>query len=200
MLGRFGPSFIAIVIRMIGFVCLFSSIAAHADTEAVRRDTEEAHLKFFEHVFNNRTRDPAELKRLKKEIVAPAQKRLNDSVQADAARESPTRPIGPLISNITDPSKIKAKKDRRQKLIKQLLAERDAIKSGKPMPDDPEAANKAAAKAGGGAPPDTGPARPETVLDGSGIKREIEFGGPSPNVANPAPPPAAGKNLPSFRK
>jgi hypothetical protein len=174
-------SVVILLVLVLSSSLLKSGLARASDVDVARSAQDEANARFFEEILKLPDPSVTDLKRLKSEIVSPAVKNVNDALEKE--READFKmPDAKTMFRASTAAEAKKKAARRSRIMKQInaaLAVKQALSTG---------AGTTGAPASGGEQ-DSGPARPETVLDGSGIKRELEFGGkPKVAPAKPAKP------------
>lgn len=146
------------------------ALADELSTARAARD--EANAKYFQELIKIPSPTVEDEKRLHSEHVAPAVGAVNTAVNKEREAANPKVTDPKTMFRKSTPSEASKKKERRAKMLKEINA---VIEAKKKLPKGGETLTTS--KPGKGIEQDSGPARPETVLDGSGIQRELEFSG-----------------------
>jgi hypothetical protein len=150
------------------------SLARADELDNIQRDREMAQMRYANEIGTGKYKTPAQQEELRKQMLDPYEKRTRDYFKAISAAPSP---------RAVKPEDLDLKSGQRKDLSNAAnTSTQEAAAYGEPASSshhEPTISDKS-------------PLRPEFVLDGSNVPKEIVFGAPdfkSPQAPEPSPSP-----------
>lgn len=154
------------------------NVQAGDDIDSAKSNLDNANVQYFNAIKNLSPGDTQGQKKLQNQILAPAQNSYNESLQKGYQDNANT---------VREEGKKRDKALNRPKVIPIHLGLKEV-----PRGSDSSSGTRTSIQTFGGpskgftATPASGPARPEYVLDGRGIPKEIQFGSPKSSKSVPS--------------
>ena len=171
------------MMKFLSFLILsvFAGSAFGAGLDAAKAEKQDAYTRFYEALKEAGDFSEQTVRDLHSQIIRPATHKYSQEKVQLQEQSFPTKPPAPIIDHSHDAAWLAKRKAERAKFnegYKEWLKNKKLGLNPKNAPRQ-DGKQPEGSRGGRGVVQDTGPARPEVVLDGRGVVKEIEFSGPA---------------------